>query len=57
MRLLPSWNTASLAIYAVYPSRRHLAQKVRAFVDLLAMQVTSETVEGQRQQEPKLVTT
>lgn len=57
VRLLPSWNTASLAIYAVYPSRRHLAQKVRAFVDLLAMQVTSETVEGQRQQEPKLVTT
>jgi DNA-binding transcriptional LysR family regulator len=44
-RVLPTWNTVSLPIYAVYPSRRHLAQKVRVFVDLLADQVTSEAVE------------
>ena len=45
IRVLPNWSTVSLPIYAVYPSRRHLAQKVRAFVDLLAAQVTSETVQ------------
>jgi DNA-binding transcriptional LysR family regulator len=46
VRLLPEWTTQSLSIYAVYPSRRHLAQKVRSFVDLLAAQVTSEAIQG-----------
>ncbi len=46
IRVLPRWRSLSLPIYAVYPSRRHLAQKVRAFVDLLAAQVTSATVQG-----------
>jgi len=45
VRVLPEWRTVSLPIYAVYPSRRHLAQKVRAFVDLLADRITSETVQ------------
>ncbi len=46
VRVLSGWSTVSLPIYAVYPSRTHLAQKVRAFVDLLAEQITSEAVEG-----------
>lgn len=46
VRLLPEWTTVSLPIYAVYPSRRHLAQKVRTFVDLLAARVTTESVHG-----------
>ncbi len=45
IRILTNWNTVSLPIYAVYPSREHLAQKVRIFVDLLADQVTSEAVQ------------
>jgi len=46
VRLLPDWSTVSLPIYAVYPSRRHLAQKVRTFVDLLAARITTERVHG-----------
>ena len=45
VRLLPSWATTSLSIYAVYPSRKHLARKVRIFIDMLIDQVTSETVQ------------
>lgn len=46
VRVLQQWNTMSLPMYAAYPSRRHLAQKVRAFVDLLAERITSESVQG-----------
>lgn len=36
-RVLPDYAVGSrVAVYAVYPSRRHLEQKVRAFVDYLA---------------------
>lgn len=36
MRVLPDYAVGSrVAIHAVYPSRRHLEQKVRAFVDYL----------------------
>ncbi|MCA0420087.1 MAG: LysR family transcriptional regulator, partial [Proteobacteria bacterium] len=35
-RVLPAYAVGSrVAIYAVYPSRRHMEQKVRAFVDYL----------------------
>jgi DNA-binding transcriptional LysR family regulator len=34
--LLPGYAVAPIDIYAVYPSRRHLSAKVRAFVDFLA---------------------
>lgn len=35
-RVLPAYAVGSrVAVYAVYPSRRHLEQKVRAFVDYL----------------------
>ena len=33
--LLPGYAPAASGIYAVYPSRRHLSAKVRAFVDFL----------------------
>jgi DNA-binding transcriptional LysR family regulator len=45
VRVLPEWNIGSLPMYVAYPSRRHLPQKVRAFVDLLASLVTSEAVQ------------
>lgn len=31
--LLPSYETTEYGIYAVYPHNRHLASKVRTFVD------------------------
>ena len=46
VRVLPEWSIGSLPMVVVYPSRSHLAQKVRAFVDLLVTQVTSEAVQG-----------
>jgi DNA-binding transcriptional LysR family regulator len=37
LRVLPEWGgSRKVAIHAVYPSRRHLAQKVRVFIDHLA---------------------
>lgn len=35
-RILPEHEAPATAIYAVFPSRRHLSAKVRAFVDALA---------------------
>lgn len=34
--VLEDWSTVELSVYAVYPSRRHVVPKVRAFVDFLA---------------------
>jgi DNA-binding transcriptional LysR family regulator len=34
--LLPRFRQPDLAAHAVYPTRRHLPAKVRAFVDLCA---------------------
>jgi DNA-binding transcriptional LysR family regulator len=35
--ILPEWHASTrVAVYAVYPSRRHLAHKVRLFMDFLA---------------------
>ncbi|HKJ88320.1 MAG TPA: LysR substrate-binding domain-containing protein, partial [Gammaproteobacteria bacterium] len=34
--LLSGYRTRELSIYVVYPERRHLPSKVRAFVDFLA---------------------
>jgi DNA-binding transcriptional LysR family regulator len=34
--VLPEWHASSrVAVHAVYPSRRHLAHKVRVFMDFL----------------------
>ncbi|MFM9597213.1 LysR substrate-binding domain-containing protein, partial [Streptomyces scabiei] len=34
--VLEDWRTVTTTLYAVYPSRRHLAPKVRVFLDFLA---------------------
>jgi hypothetical protein len=34
--VLEDWHTVDLGLYAMFPHRRHLAAKVRAFVDFLA---------------------
>jgi DNA-binding transcriptional LysR family regulator len=36
VRVLAEYAPAPAGVYAVYPSRRHLSAKVRAFVDFLA---------------------
>ena len=36
VELLPQFRPATAPIHAVYPSRRHLSAKVRAFVDFIA---------------------
>lgn len=33
---LEDWNTVETTLYAVYPSRQHLARKIRVFLDFLA---------------------
>lgn len=35
---LDDWKTVETTLYAVYPSRQHLAPRIRAFVDFLAEQ-------------------
>ena len=35
VRLLPEWRIPDLTVHAVYPSTRHLAPKVRGFIDFL----------------------
>ena len=37
LRVLPAYSAGGrVAVHAVYPSRRHMEQKVRVFVDYLA---------------------
>jgi DNA-binding transcriptional LysR family regulator len=43
VHLLPGFSPPSSPIYAVYPSRRHLSAKVRAFVDFLAERFARDT--------------
>lgn len=42
VELLPGFRPAAAPIHAVYPSRRHLSAKVRAFVDFIAERFASE---------------
>lgn len=35
VELLPEWGKRGIALYALYPSRRFLAQKVKLLIDLL----------------------
>ena len=35
VQVMPGWRLADLSVHAVYPSARHLAPKVRSFVDFL----------------------
>lgn len=38
VELLPAYRSVELGIYAVYPTRKHLASKVRAFINFLVEQ-------------------
>lgn len=38
VELLPEYRSVELGIYAVYPTRKHLASKVRAFINFLVEQ-------------------
>lgn len=38
--ILPQFKTLQLSIYAVYPERRHLSPKVRAFIDFMVERIT-----------------
>jgi DNA-binding transcriptional LysR family regulator len=40
--LLKNYRTLEVSIYLVYPQRRHLSPKVRAFVDFMAARISSE---------------
>ncbi len=40
--LLKNYRTLEVSIYLVYPQRRHLSPKVRAFIDYMAARITSE---------------
>jgi DNA-binding transcriptional LysR family regulator len=35
-RVLSDWDTVETTLYAIYPSRQHVAPKIRAFLDFLA---------------------
>nr|WP_310616463.1 LysR family transcriptional regulator [Pantoea cypripedii] len=41
VRLFPAWAGRDIAINAVYPHRKHLAAKVRQFIDMLVMHFPS----------------
>ncbi|WP_305805887.1 LysR family transcriptional regulator [Stenotrophomonas sp. YIM B06876] len=42
VRVLPDYRIASIGIHAVYPSRSHLAPKVRSFIDYLLEQLAPD---------------
>jgi DNA-binding transcriptional LysR family regulator len=42
VRLLPSWRSPEVGVYALYPSRRFLDAKTRAWLDLLKARVAPE---------------
>jgi DNA-binding transcriptional LysR family regulator len=48
VRVLADYVPAPTNVYAVYPSRRHLSAKVRAFVDFLAERFTAGGVTASR---------
>lgn len=39
VRVLPDWRVADSAVYAVYPTARHVPAKTRAFVDFIAAEL------------------
>lgn len=42
VRLFPGYRMLEPSIYLVFPQRRHLSPKVRAFVDFMAARITAE---------------
>lgn len=43
IEVLPDYSFAPIGIYAVYPSRRHLSAKIRAFVEFITERFSSKT--------------
>jgi len=39
MAVLSEYKSLEVSIYAVYPQRKHLSPKVRAFIDFLSEQI------------------
>jgi len=45
--VLNDWSTVQTSIYAVYPSRRYAAAKLRAFLDFLVEELGSDSIRNQ----------
>ena len=39
VELMPEFRSIELGIYAIYPTRKHVAPKVRALIDFLAVHI------------------
>jgi DNA-binding transcriptional LysR family regulator len=44
VELFPDWPGELFPLYAIYPSRQHLAAKVRAFIDFTIETLTSAEI-------------
>lgn len=43
---LEDWRMVETTLYAVYPSRQHLAPKIRVFLDFLAEEFSRDATSG-----------
>lgn len=48
VRVLPDWTSGALPLYVLYPQKRHLAERVRAFVDWAVELFSGECAEAAR---------
>lgn len=53
-QLLPGWTLPDMAIYALYPSRKHLSPAVRAFLDFLVERFARVPWQGPAKVQPAL---
>jgi DNA-binding transcriptional LysR family regulator len=48
LRTVPNdWSTVETSVYVVYPSRRYVTAKVRAFIEFLVEELGSESIQIQ----------
>ncbi len=45
--VLNDWSTVETSVYAVYPSRRYVVAKLRAFLDFLVEELGSDSIQNQ----------
>ena len=45
--VLNDWSTVETSVYAVYPSRRYVVAKLRAFLDFLVEELGSDSIWNQ----------
>jgi len=55
LRTLDDWRAPALAVYAQYPTSRHLATKVRAFIDFMREHLAARPRLGSRASMPTLL--